>query len=292
MKLGIQIPNFTYPDGEKKLGENLAEIVQKVDSGFHSLWVMDHYYQIKGLFGLPYTDPMMEGYSVLNYFAGLTKHVKLGTLVTGVIYRNPAFLVKQVTTLDVLSGGRAYFGVGAGWYKEEAEAYGFPYGTWTDRFEKLEETLQITDKMWSDESGPYEGKHYQLGDVHNSPQPINGRVPIMIGGMGEKKTLRMVAQYADATNLFGRNNFDVLQHKLDVIRKHCGNLGRDYDTIEKTTLSTLKLHEDDTVEVFLSELKRLGEMGFDHIIVNLPDIYTLESLETLHEEVVPVIADY
>jgi len=253
---------------------------------------MDHYYQIKNLFGLAHTEPMLEGYSVLNYFAGLTSKVKLGTLVSGVIYRNPAFLVKQVTALDVLSGGRAYFGIGAGWYKEEAEAYGFPYGTWTERFEKLEETLQITEKMWSDETGPYEGKHFQLGDVHKAPQPINGKIPIMIGGMGEKKTLRMVAQSADATNLFGRDNIEVLKHKLDVIRKHCENLGRDYTKIEKTTLSTLKLHEKDTVDGFLTELKVLADMGIDQVIVNLPTIYELEPLEILRDNVLPLIADY
>lgn len=289
MKLGIQIPNFTYPNGEKALGNDLKEIVTLIDnSGFHSLWVMDHYYQINNLFGLSYTDPMMEGYSVLNYFAGLTKSLRLGTLVTGVIYRNPAFLVKQVTTLDVLSNGRAYLGIGAGWYKEEAEAYGFPFGTFTERFEKLEETLQIAKMMWSEEDRPFEGKHYRLGSTHNSPQPINGKIPIMIGGMGERKTLRMVAQYADATNLFLRAGPETLHHKLKILQTHCERLGRDYDEIEKTGLGTIHLApEKDTVESVLHRFREFADLGFDHLIVNLPNIYDLSVIEKIRDEILP-----
>ncbi|MHA2090121.1 MAG: LLM class F420-dependent oxidoreductase [Candidatus Kariarchaeaceae archaeon] len=294
MKLGIQIPNFSFPSGEKNLRKDLKDIVQLVDkSDFYSLWVMDHYYQIQNLFGLEYTEPMMEGYSLLNYFAGLTENVKLGTLVTGVHYREPAFLVKQATTLDVVSGGRGYFGVGAGWYKEESEAYGFHFGTFKERFEKLEEALQITKKMWSDESGPFEGKHYQLKDVHNSPQPINGKMPIMIGGMGEKKTLRMVAQYADTTNLFGRAGLEGLKHKLDVLKKHCENLNRDYNEIEKTTLNTFHLApEKDTIEGLIKELKEFSEIGISHAIINLPNIHELAPLERVRDEVLPAIADF
>lgn len=294
MKIGIQIPNFTYPGGDAVIASKLKEIVQTVDQGgFSSIWVMDHFYQIQDLFGLDHDEAMLEGYSVLNYFAGLTENVTLGTLVSGVIYRNPAFLVKQATTLDVLSQGRAYLGIGAAWYKEEAEGYGFPFPSTKVRFEMLEEALQIAHAMWSDKDDAYLGSHYKHGSTLNSPKPLSKPHPkIMIGGMGERKTLRMVAQYADTTNLFARAGNDVLKHKLKVLREHCDNLGRDYNEIEKSTLGTINLKSgEQTVQDVIKHARELSDIGIDHAIFNLPNIYEISPLETLRDEVLPEVKD-
>src|ERR671933_1045713 len=202
MRIGLQIPRFTWPEGDGGIGPKLAEIGSTADeAGFASLWVMDHFFQI-GVIGGP-EEPMLEGYSALSYLAGVTERAKLGTLVTGVHYRYPGILVKTVTTLDVLSGGRAYLGIGAGWFEREAKGLGVPFPTVSERFERLEETLQIARQMWSGEVAPYRGKHYHLAETLNSPQALTKpHPPIMIGGMGEKKTLRLVAQHPDPRNLF------------------------------------------------------------------------------------------
>lgn len=292
MKLGVQIPNFTYPNN---IPDTLKEIVTTVDrGGFESIWVMDHYYQIQNLFGLNYDDAMLEGYSTLNYFAGLTKNVKLGTLVTGVIYRNPSFLIKQVSTLDTLSKGRAYFGIGAAWYKEEAEAYGFPYPPVITRFEMLEETLKIAKMMWSDEKTSFDGKHFKLGNTLQSPMPTTKpHPPIMIGGMGEKKTLKFVAKYADATNLFMRVGTEVLSQKLDVLKRHCEKLGRDFDEIEKTALGTVELvNGKQTSDDVVKMLEGMHDIGIQHAILNMPNIHEITPIEVLRDEVLPAIADW
>src|SRR5512142_157633 len=202
MKIGLQVPNFTWPGGPQVIRGKLAEIARTADeAGFYSLWVMDHFFQIgrpnnPGGLG-PAEDEMLEGYSTLSYMAGFTQRVKLGTLVTGVVYRYPGILIKTVTTLDVLSGGRAYFGVGAAWNERESRALGVPFPPVKERFERLEETLQIALQMWSGKAEPLHGKHYQLEETLNSPQPISQpHPPILIGGGGEKKTLKLVAQYA------------------------------------------------------------------------------------------------
>ena len=250
MKIGLQIPNFTYPDGPKELGSKLAEIARTAeDAGFSSIWVMDHFFQIGSRdrsMGLgPAEDEMLEGYSTLSYLAGITKKVTLGTLVTGVIYRHPGILVKTVTTLDVLSGGRAYLGIGAAWNEREARGLGVPFPPIKERFEQLEETLQIAKQMWSDNNGAYTGKHFQLAETLCSPQPLSKpHPPILIGGSGEKKTLQLVAKYADACNLFARMGVEAVRGKLDILKKHCENVGRDYSEIEKTTLSTVHLAPD------------------------------------------------
>src|SRR5512143_1590563 len=231
MRIGLQIPNFTYPSGPARLGATLADIVRAADeAGFYSLWVMDHFFQIgdrdrrSGL-GPP-EEEMLECYSTLGYFAGLTQRVKLGALVTGVVYRYPGILVKTVTTLDVLSGGRAYFGIGAAWNERESKGLGVPFPSLGERFKRLEEALQITRQMWSENNGPYQGKYYQLAETINSPQPLTKpHPPILIGGGGEKKTLRLVAQYADACNLFAQIGTDSLQHKLDILKRHCEAVG-------------------------------------------------------------------
>jgi F420-dependent oxidoreductase-like protein len=288
MKLGLQIPRFNWPGMPKNAGAKLAEIARTVDQGgFASLWVMDHYYQIAPGLG-PEDDPMLEGYSALHYLAAVTETVKLGTLVTGVIYREPAFLLKQVTGLDVLSGGRAYFGVGAAWYEEEAHGMGFSFPPVATRFEMLEETLQIAHQMFKDDRSPFEGKHYQLKKPILSPQPITKpHPPIMIGGMGERKTLKFVAQYADATNLFLRAGMDTLKHKLEVLQEHCQSFDRDYAEIEKSVLGTVKIEDDGSAQELIDLAGELEEAGFDHLIFNMPDPHEIKPLETIIEKVIP-----
>jgi len=202
MRIGLQVPNFTWPEGSTRIPGKLAEIARTADdAGFYSLWVMDHFFQI--IMVGPHERDMLECYTALGYLAALTKKVKLGALVTGVIYRYPGILVKTATTLDVLSGGRSYFSLGAAWNEQESKGLGVPFPSLGARFELLEEALQITKQMWSANNGPYHGKHYHLEETLCSPQPLSRpHPPIMVGGSGEKKTLRMVAQYADACNIF------------------------------------------------------------------------------------------
>lgn len=291
MKFGLQIPRFNWPGTPENTGNKLAEIARTVDDGgFASLWVMDHFYQIAPGLGAE-DDPMLEGYSTLHYLAALTEKVMLGTLVSGVIYREPAFLVKQVTGLDVLSGGRAYFGVGAAWYEEEALGMGFSFPPVATRFEMLEEMLQIAHQMFKDDRSPFEGEHYQLKKPILSPQPLSKPYPpILIGGMGEKKTLKIVAQYADATNLFLRAGMDTLKHKLEVLQMHCDDLGRNYDEIEKTVLGTTEITSDlDSTQELIDLAGELGELGFDHMIFNMPNPHEIKPLETIAERVIPAI---
>ncbi len=235
MKIGLQIPNFTWPGGPQAIRSKLAEIARTADeAGFSSLWVMDHFFQIgqrdrsnPSKLG-PAEDEMLEAYSTLSYLAGFTQKVTLGTMVTGVIYRYPGILIKTVTTLDVLSGGRAYLGIGAAWNEREARGLGVPFPSPKERLERLEETLQIALQMWSDDNRPYDGKYYHLAETLCSPQPLSKpHPPILIGGMGEKKTLRLVAQYADACNIFLSMGLDTVRNKLDVLKKHCETVGRD-----------------------------------------------------------------
>jgi F420-dependent oxidoreductase-like protein len=229
LRIGLQVPRFTWPDAPGSIGPKLAEIGKTADeAGFASIWVMDHFFHI-GVVGET-EEPMLEGYSALNYLAGITQQVKLGTLVTGVHYRYPGILLKTATTLDVLSGGRAYLGIGAGWYEREARGLGVPFPSTAERFERLEEALQIAHQMWSGEAKPYRGKHYRLEEALNNPPAMSRpRPPIMVGGMGEKKTLRLVAQYADACNLFAYGGAGTIRHKLEVLKRHCEDVGRDYE---------------------------------------------------------------
>ena len=292
MRIGLQIPNFTFPSGPARLSETLAEIARAADdSGFYSLWAMDHFFQIRGVG--PAENEMLEGYSTLSFLAGFTEKVKLGTLVTGVIYRYPGILVKTATTLDVLSGGRAYFGIGAAWNEQESRGLGVPFPSVAERFERLEETLQIALQMWSDDEGSYEGKHYSLERTLNSPQPLSQpHPPILIGGSGERKTLRLVAQYADACNLFARMGLDVLEHKLDVLRRHCDDVGRDYDEIEKTTLGTVHLAPGEMSAAGMIETCRsLAGLGIQHAIFNMPNVYEITPLETFGREIIPEVAE-
>jgi F420-dependent oxidoreductase-like protein len=297
MKIGLQIPNFTWPGGPGGIAAKLAEIATAADEGnFASLWVMDHFFQIGGRnpqSGLgPAEDEMLEGYSVLSYLARITKNVKLGTMVTGVVYRHPGVLAKTVTTLDVISKGRAYLGIGAAWNEREALGLGIPFPPVAERFERLEEALQIVLQMWSGQRTPYHGKHYQLVETLNSPQPLTQpHPPILIGGSGEKKTLRMVAQYADACNLFAGAGVEVVSQKLDVLKQHCERLGRDYATIEKTTLGTAWLAPGHMSTGDVIELcRQLSDIGIQHAIFNMPNVHEISPLETFGKEIIPAVA--
>jgi len=299
MKIGLQIPNFTWPESPANLHQKLAEIARTADNaGFASLWVMDHFFQIGSRdrsMGLgPAEDEMLESYSTLSYLAGQTKNVRLGALVTGVIYRYPGILVKTVTTLDVLSGGRAYLGIGAAWNEREAKGLGVPFPSAGERLQRLEETLQIAKQMWSENNGSYKGKYYQLDETLNSPQPLSRpHPPILIGGGGEKKTLRLVAQYANACNLFARLGIDTLRGKLDILKQHCDEVGRNYAEIEKTTLDTVHLAPGQMKASDIIELCRtLAGIGIQQAIFNMPNVHEITPLETFGHEIIPAVAAF
>jgi len=292
MRIGLQIPNFTWPGGTQQLASCLRDIVQTADEGgFYSVWVMDHFFQIS-MIG-PAESEMLESYSTLSYLAGITKHVKLGAMVTGVIYRNPGVLAKTVTTLDVLSNGRAYLGIGAGWYQREAEGLGLPFPATKERFERLEETLQIVKQMWSTNDGPYRGQHYQLAETLCVPQPLSQPHPnILIGGMGEQKTLRLVAQYANACNLFSGAGVETIRAKLDTLRQHCDSLRRDYNTIERTCLDTIHLAQGHaTATEVIAYCRQFKELGIEHMIFNMPNVQDIRPLEIFAKEIIPALAN-
>jgi len=292
MKIGLQIPSFTWPGGPAGINRKLAEIASTADeAGFSSLWVMDHFFQIAHV-GPPENE-MLEGYSALAYLAGITQRVSLGTLVTGVVYRYPGILIKTVSTLDVLSGGRAYLGIGAAWNEQESLGLGVPFPALQERFERLEEALQIAKQMWSQNNGPYQGKHYQLAETLNSPQPLSKpHPPILIGGTGEKKTLRLVAQYADACNLFARIGIDAVRSKLDVLKQHCENIGRDYGEIEKTTLDTVHLAPGQmSASDVIEQCRALAGLGIQHAIFNMPNVHEITPVETFGREIIPAVAE-
>ena len=289
MKLGLHVSDFTWPGGPAHLGADLATIAQAAEaSGFDRLSVMDHFFQIQ-MIGPPERE-MLEAYTTLGYLAGKTSLIKLLTVVTGVIYRQPALLAKAVSALDVLSGGRAMLGIGAAWNEEEALGLGFPFPPIAERFERLEETVQIILQMWSDDDGPFHGRHYQLERTLNSPQPLQRpHPPILIGGSGERKTLRLVAQYADACNLFDSPD---LEHKLEVLRSHCGRLGRDYDTIEKTVITRFDVGESgERTGELLERLRGLAALGFHEAHGTLLHVSRIAPIEAIGREVIPAIAD-
>jgi F420-dependent oxidoreductase-like protein len=290
MRIGLQIPSFTWPGGPVEISKRLGEIARTADlAGFASLWTMDHFFQIRGV-GQP-DEPMLEGYSTLSYLAAVTRQVRLGTMVTGVVYRHPGILVKTVTTLDVLSGGRAYFGVGAAWNEAESRGLGVPFPPVAERFERLEETLQIALQMWSGNAAAYQGKHFHLEQTLCSPQPTSQpHPPILIGGMGEKKTLRLVAKYGDACNLFVRAGIDTVRAKLDILRRHCEEVGRNYDEIERTGLDVFNLApgQMSTTQV-VDYCGKLAEIGIQQIIVSLPDVSEIRPIELIGQDVIPAI---
>ena len=266
MELGFHLPIFDIAGGTTAIAGELANVGAAAEnSGATWLSFMDHYFQIAPT-GLPAEANMLEGYTTLGFLAAHTSTVNLGLLVTGVTYRHPGLLAKIVTTLDVLSGGRAALGIGAAWFEREHLGLGVPYPSLSERFERLEEALQICAQMWDPTNdGPFEGKHYQLAETLCSPQPIN-RPKVMIGGSGERKTLRLVAQYGDACNLFGSAPADVA-HKLDVLRSHCDAVGRNYDEIKKTILPNNPRPTPDSRDEFVRVMAAYAELGIDQAII-------------------------
>jgi F420-dependent oxidoreductase-like protein len=287
MKFGLQVNSFTWPGGTAAIGPTLARITRTADdAGFDSIWVMDHFFQIRGL-GPP-EAPMLEGTTALGFMAAHSDRARLGLMVGGIHYRAPALWIKGATTLDVLSGGRAWFGIGAAWNEEESAGLGFAMPPLGERFEWLEDTLQMANAMWSDGSGTserFEGKHVTASRLLNSPQAISRpRVPIMIGGGGEQKTLRMVAQYADATNVFGGP--DRISHKYAVLKEHCERLGRPYDEIERSTLQSVDLERDSPQQI-VERFGALGDAGAQHILFSVRGVSDTTVLERLGAEVLP-----
>lgn len=290
MKIGLHIADFTFPDGPAGLRDDLSRIVTTAEeAGFGRVSVMDHLWQI-GFLGPPEHE-MLEAYTTLGYLAALTSEVELVSWVTAVVYREPGMLAKLVSTLDVLSGGRAWLGIGAAWNEEEARGLGLPFPPTAERFERLEETLQICLQMWSENDGPFEGRHYQLARTLNSPQPLHRpHPPILIGGSGEKKTLRLVAKYAQACNLFGTPE---VEHKLDVLRGHCEREGRNYNDIEKTVMASLDPGEKgENVDAILQQLQHYARLGISAAHGIVPGVWKLSPLKILGKEVVPAIADW
>jgi F420-dependent oxidoreductase-like protein len=290
MKVGLHIADFTWDGGPPALRSRLGEVARGADNaGVDRLSVMDHVWQIGNL-GPPEHE-MLEAYTALGFLAAVTERVKLLTVVTAVVYRDPGLLAKAVTTLDVLSGGRSILGIGAAWNEEEARGLGLFFPPRAERFERLEEALRICQQMWSDDDGPFEGKHYHLARTLNSPQALSRpHPPILIGGGGERKTLRLVARYADACNLF---DIPELAHKLDVLREHCAAEGRDYETIEKTVQVRFDLGENgERVEQTIEHLHELSELGFTVAHGTLARVGTLRPLDLMAERVIPAVEKF
>ena len=288
MDIGLHIANFTWPGGPGALADQLTRVATTAeDTGFGRVSVMDHVWQI-GPIG-PAEQPMLEAYTTLGYLAAKTSRVELLAWVTAVSYRDPGLLAKIVTTVDVLSNGRAWLGIGAAWNGEESAGLGLFFPPTAERFERLDETLRICLQMWSDDEGPCQGTHYTRGRTLNSPQP--GRrphPPILIGGGGEKKTLRLVAQYAQACNLFA---FDDLPRKLDILRQHCADVGRDYDEIEKTVMMPLDPGpRGEKVDEILENLRGFAALGVTETHGFVPGVEALTPLEILGERVIPEAA--
>jgi F420-dependent oxidoreductase-like protein len=288
MKVGLQIPSFTWPGAPESIGPTLGRIVRDADeAGFDSIWVMDHFFQIRSVGATE--EPMLEGWTTLGFMAAHSTRARLGLMVGGVHYRNPGLWVKAATTLDVLSGGRAWLGIGAAWNEEESRGLGFPFPPLGERFEMLEDTLRMAHGMWSGERGseePFEGRRFQAGRLLNSPQSISRpRVPIMIGGGGEKKTLRLVAQYADACNVFGSP--EMIARKYAILDEHCAAVGRDPAEIERSTLQGVNLATDggrgESAAQVVDRFGDLADAGANHIIFSVPGVHDPARIPALAE---------
>lgn len=316
MRVGVHVGRFDWPGGTAAIGPRLRQIAVTADeAGLDSLWVMDHLFQLGTDFGAvhgPVEAPMLEGYATISHLAAVTSRIRLGLMVTCPLFRHPGVLVKTASTVDVLSGGRTYLGLGAGWYEREAVGLGMVMPSWTERFERLEETLQIAHRMGCGDTSPFEGTHYRLAEPLNSPRPPT-RPPIMIGGDGERRTLRLVARYADAWNVvvgpplalpeFGvlartgsRDEYDTqvrktLTHKLDVLRRHCDDAGRPFDAIEKTVVTYIRFGSDAMSPPDVVDLCGMyHDLGFRHVVFNMHDVHELEPLQRLGHEVRPAVA--
>jgi F420-dependent oxidoreductase-like protein len=288
IRLGLQIPNFNFPGvSASELLERLSEIATTAESsGIDTVLVMDHLHQIRGV-GPP-ENWMLEGNTILSALAARTSTVNLSLLVGATTYRNPALHAKATTTLDIVSGGRAIHGIGAGWNVDEATAYGYDFPSLGERFQYLEDHLNIARAMFTGSPASYEGKRCSIRDAFNNPQPVRGDIPIMIGGSGERKTLRMVAQYAQACNLFANAE---LEHKLDVLRGHCEALGRPYDEIEKTVMFPLDPGEKgENIDSLLEELHRFAALGISEVHSRVDRAWEIEPLKLLGREIVPIAA--
>ena len=279
MKVGLQIPSFTWPGAPDSIGPTLARIVRDADdAGFDSIWVMDHFFQIRSVGATE--EPMLEGWTTLGFMAAHSTRARLGLMVGGVHYRNPGLWIKAATTLDVLSGGRAWLGIGAAWNEEESRALGFPFPPLGERFDMLENTLRMAHGMWSGERGSetaLEGRGFAAGRLLNSPQSISRpRVPIMIGGGGEKKTLRLVAQYGDACNVFGSP--EMIARKYRILDEHCAAVGRDPAEIERSTLQGVNLAtggggRGESAAQVVDRFGDLADAGAQHVIFSIPGVY-------------------
>jgi len=314
MKVGLQLYYFEWPGSPQNTGSKLVEIAKTADAnGFSSLWVMDHFFQLGDGFGPPkitrVEGPMLEGYSTISYLAAVTRYIKVGLMVTGNFYRHPGILVKIITTLDVLSGGRAYLGIGTGWNEREAKGLGVPYPqTRRELVERLEETLQIAKQMWTGKVTPFEGKYYQLAEPLNSPQPLSQpHPPILIGCEHEKKMLRLVAKYADAVNLhiggplgdfppyireWYFNREERLIRKLEKLKEYCNDIGRSYDDIERTVLATIRLAPDAMTSAEIVKLcQGLAKIGIQQVIFNMPNVHEIVPLKIFGEEIIPIVTE-
>ena len=292
MKVGLHISDFTWDGGAQELRFRLAEIAQRAElAGVDRISVMDHVWQI-GHLGPPEHE-MLEAYTALGWIAAKTERVKLLTMVTAVVYREPGLLAKALTTLDVLSGGRAILGIGAAWNEDEARGLGLLFPPTAERFERLEEAIRICLQMWIGDEGPFEGKHYHLTRTLNSPQVLSRpHPPILIGGSGEKKTLRLVAQYADSCNIVGVDT-TVAAHKLDVLRQHCADVGRNYDEIEKTAQVRFDLGADgENVQQTIENLRALSELGFTVAHGTLPGVSKARQLDLFAERIIPALDSF
>ena len=292
MKAGLQLSSFTWPGGTEAIAPTLGRIAHEADAaGFDSLWVMDHFFQIRGV-GRP-EEPMLEGWTTLGYLAAMTQHARLGLMVGGVHYRQPGLWAKAVTTLDVLSGGRAWLGIGAAWNEEESNGLGFRFPPLAERFEMLEDTLRFAHGMWEGEHGSeaaFDGRHVQATRLLNSPQAISRpHPPVMIGGGGERKTLRLVAQYADACNVFGGP--EAIHHKYEVLREHCEAIGRDPDEIERSTLQSVRLAvgggPGESPQQVVDRFGELADAGAQHVIFGVRDPWDPRVIEILARDVLP-----
>ena len=293
MKLGLQINSFTWPGGTEAIAPTLAGIARQADDvGFDSIWVMDHFFQIRSVGKVE--EPMLEGWTTLGYLAAITSRARLGLMVGGIHYRHPGLWVKAATTLDVLSGGRAWLGIGAAWNEEESRALGFPFPTLGERFEMLEETLQIAHGMWDGElgtQGAFRGRRFQAERLLNSPQSLSRpRVPIMIGGGGEKKTLRLVAKYADATNVFGSP--EGIARKYAILAEHCAAVGRDPAEIEHSTLQSTRISltgaaGTETPAQMVNRFGDLSDAGAETVILSVKGLPDPTHLDLIGRDVIP-----
>ena len=293
MKIGFQLNSYTWPGGANRIGEHLANMSSTADdAGFDSMWVFDHFFQIPRN-GVPDED-VLEAYNVLGFLAGHTKKMRLGTMATGNTYRHPGMLIKTLTGLDVVSGGRAIVCIGAGWYEMEAKSLGLPFPPVSERFEMLEETLQLMKQMWSGDRSPFQGKHYQLDEPICEPQPLSDpHPPIWVGGGGLKKTLKLAATYGDASNLVAHHGLEDMAMRLEALKRHCDAIGRPYEDIEKTCIGTLHIGPNGmTVKEGIEFCRNIANLGITNGVFNMPNDHELRPVDIIGKEIIPEVAGF